>query len=264
MKEININIYKAWCILLAPTMTIALITLTGCASPKGPKQVWASPVERVVSPVNQAITDAPRTQPGKIMDPDAVTYAQVPSRIIYLPGGQGIKSRQSPRQEVAYNLVPVSRIGAIQAEGTPEFGEIIVQGGDKTTVDIAEMTIISDGGETLRGKGRRLGILGRTESAKSRAKDLLKKGEQLEWDTERGWVGFVVETRARPYTPKKVEEPKISEVKDTPKKEKPEIEDISKSKTKVEEKGDDEEEEEDFLLDLNTSSGGEEIELLFD
>ncbi len=234
---------------------LALTSITGCATRKGPQQVWAAPVQKYVSPINQAITDAPRTQPGKIMDPEALTYAQVPSRIIYMPGGHGIKSRKSPRQEVAYNLVPVSRIGAIQAEATPEFGEIIVQDRTTTIEDISEMTIMSKDGETLRGKGRRLGVLNQSSSEESRAKDLLKKGEELHWDKNKGWVGFVVERRARPYTPKNVDsEEAIKPVEDTPKKEEPQIEAIDSK----------EETDATVLEKVNESQSEEEIELSFD
>lgn len=242
-------------------IAMAILSLTGCATKKGPQQVWASPVQRVVSPVNQAITDAPRTQPGKIMDPEALTYAQVPSRILYLPGHHGVKSRKSPRQEVAYDLVPVSRIGAIQAEATPEFGEIIVQGSETKIEDITEMTVISEKGETLRGKGRRLGVLGKAESAKDRARDLLKKGEELQWDAERGWVGFVVEQKAKPYTPKKTETDNvIADVEDTPRKEGPKIESLDDANKKPPTN-----ENESIELDLKEEeTKEEEIELSFD
>lgn len=255
MKKMNINIYKVKSLIIISLSGIVLSTFTGCATRKGPQQVWASPVQRVVSPLNQAVTDAPRTQPGRIMDPDALTYAQVPSRIIYMPGGHDIKSRKSPRQEVAYNLVPVSRIGAIQAQTTPEFGEIIVQ--DKTTniEDVVEMTIFSKEGETLRGKGRRLGVLNQSKAEESRARDLLKKGEDLHWDKTKGWVGFVVEKRAKPYSPKNVDsEPGIKPVEDTPKREETKIESIDSST----------ESDLEVLEKVQESETDEEIELSFD
>jgi len=254
MKETMKYIYNANTTFLLGVMVVGLTSLTGCATKKGPQQVWAAPVQRYVAPVNQAVIDAPRTEPGKIMDPEALTYAQVPSRIIYMPGGHGIKSRQSPRQEVAYNLVPVSRIGAIQAEATPEFGEIIVQEKQTSIEDITEMSVISSGGETLRGKGRRLGVLSKSKTEENRARDLLKKGEELQWDKERGWVGFVVEKRAKPYTPKSTtKDPGIAEVKETPRKEEPKIEAI----------GNDSQAEKETAVEVK-SEEEEEIELSFD
>jgi hypothetical protein len=206
--------------------------LSGCAT-KGPKKVYAMPApvpERIVAPKNQAVADAPRTKPGKIMDPDSVTYAQVPSRIIYLPGQHGIFARSSAKQEVSYNLVPVDRIGAIQAEATPEFGETIVR--QETSIeikDVVETSFMNDDGSTSKGVARRLGVLGNNDVEKKRAENLTKRGEELRWSAEMGWVGFTPEKKAKPYKPAKQKEEKIPDL-DIPepssKKKKAEIEPI--------------------------------------
>jgi hypothetical protein len=204
--------------------------LTGCAT-KGPQKVYAMPArvpERIVSPTTQAIADAPRTKPGKVMDPDSITYAQVPSRIIYLPGQHGIFGRTSATQEVAYNLVPVDRIGAIQAESTPEFGETIVR--EQTSIsikDVIETTFMNDDGSTVKGTARRLGVLGNNDVEKNRAENLLKRGEDLRWSAEMGWVGFFPEKKAKPYKPTKPKKTKIPDLEVSEKKTpKPEIEAI--------------------------------------
>lgn len=206
--------------------------LTGCAT-KGPKQIYAMPApvqHRIVSPTSQAITDAPRTKPGKVMDPEAITYAQVPSRIIYLPGEHGIFARSSAKQEVSYNLVPVDRIGAIQAEATPAFGETIVREDVSIQVkDVVDTTFMNDDGSTSKGSARRLGVLGNNEVEKKRASNLLKRGEELRWSAEMGWVGFFPEKKAKPYKPTKdkiTSIPPLETPKKTSSKKKPDIEPI--------------------------------------
>jgi hypothetical protein len=199
------NKSRALALTLTGLAMTGMLLVTGCAT-KGPKRVYAAPFRpepNRVAPANQAIADAPRTQPGKVMDPDAITYAQVPARIIYLPGQHGIFGRESARQEVAYNLVPVDRIGAIQAEGTPEFGEIRTGQGPTVDVkvDVTEMTISNPDGSFSKGQARRLGVLGQSEAEKSRAGNLLQRGEELQWSTEIGWVGFRGETKAKGYEP---------------------------------------------------------------
>jgi hypothetical protein len=164
------------------------------------------------------------------MDPAAITYAQVPSRIIYLPGDQGIFARKSATQTVAYNLVPVDRIPAIQAEGTPEFGQIQGKREDGTkSLDIVETSFLEEDGSTIKGTGRRLGVLGQNEVEKERASNLLKRGEELRWSADIGWLGFIPDKKANAYTPKKEKEKDIPPI-ETPTEEtkkKPEIEQIS-------------------------------------
>ncbi len=253
-RKINLTVRS-----LATMLGLATVFATaGCATKRGPTQVYATPVQRTVSPLNQAIADAPRTQPGKIMDPEALTYAQVPSRIIYLPGDHGIAGRKSARQEVAYNLVPVSRIGAIQAEATPEFGEVIVQKETTRVEDITEMSFIESDGSTSRGRGRRLGVLGKSGDSEERASNLLKKGEELKWDSEVGWVGFVVDKKAKPYTPKQSKtNDAIKELELAPKKETPKIDNLESRKTEEIWKEEAKEAEEDISLDLDTKTNDE-------
>lgn len=193
-------------ILMNISTLLTSIFLSGCAT-KGPKMIYAMPAQlpqKVVSPTDQAIKNAPRTQPGKIMDPDSVTYAQVPSRIIYLPGEHGIFGRSSAQQEVSYNLVPVDRVGAIQAEATPDFGETIVREDISIKIkDVMETSFMNDDGSTVKGTARRLGVLGNNDVEKKRAQNLTKRGEELRWSAEMGWVGFFPEKKAKPYKPTK-------------------------------------------------------------
>lgn len=189
--------------------------LSGCAT-KGPKRVYAMPAQlptKITSPTTQAVNDAPRTRPGKVMDPDSITYAQVPSRIIYLPGQHGIFGRSSATQEVSYNLLPVDRVGAIQAEATPEFGETILRESVSVEIkDVVETSFMNDDGSTIKGSARRLGVLGNNNVEKKRARDLLKRGEELRWSAEMGWVGFFPEKKAKPYKPTKQKTEKIPEL----------------------------------------------------
>lgn len=218
-------------ILINLTLLTLGTVLTGCAT-KGPKKVYAMPApvqHRVIAPATQAVTDAPRTRPGKIMDPDSITYAQVPSRIIYLPGQHGIFGRSSAKQEVSYNLVPVDRVGAIQAEGTPDFGETIVREEVGISVkDVIQTTFMEEDGSTVRGTARRLGVLGNNDVEKKRAENLIKRGEELRWSAEMGWVGFFPEKKAKPYKPKKEKEQTIPDlnIPEEPPKKKAEIEPI--------------------------------------
>jgi hypothetical protein len=168
------------------------------------------------------VADAPRRQPGKLMDPDAVTYAQVPSRIIYLPGSAGVFGRVSGRQEVAYNLVPVDRIPEIQAQGTPSME---MREGRPSTQPSAQTPAAgsfpaafkNSDGVTTSGMARRLGVLGKTGVEKTRAESLLARGERLEWTPDVGWVGFTDQKVPKPLPPVKegVEIPAIPETPPT-------------------------------------------------
>ena len=235
---------------------------SGCAT-KGPKRVYAAPVlpePRRVAPADQAIADAPRNQPGRIMDPDAITYAQVPSRILYLPGQHGIFGRESARQEVAYNLVPVERIGAIQAQGTPEFGEIQTQEKVEMKVDITEMTVTNPDGSFSKGQARRLGVLGQSDAEKTRAENLLRRGEEIQWSAEVGWVGFTPEKKAKPYEPEgvKKKEEGPSEITAPEKANKPSIEPLEEPKKPSSEEVKKTQEED---LELELGPGKKETEI---
>jgi hypothetical protein len=257
-------------IVIFNTALIGLtIFVTGCAT-KGPKKVYATPVQppvRVVSPTVQAVNDAPRTQPGKIMDPDAVTYAQVPSRIIYLPGQHGIFSRSSAKQEVAYNLVPVDRIKAVQAEATPEFGEVLVRENvDVKVKDVIETSFMNEDGSTVKGTARRLGVLGQNDVEKQRAENLLRRGEELRWSADMGWVGFFPEKKAKPYRPAKEKETSIPplELGDISSKRPADIEPIGDRDTLNPIKEDSAEAEISLELDGGDESIEEEIDLTID
>lgn len=214
-----------------------LALITGCAT-KGPKKIYAMPVAptlKVKSPTSQAIADAPRTKPGSIMDPEALTYAQIPSRIIYLPGQHGLFGRSSAKQEVAYRLEPVDRIKAIQAQATPEFPE--TSRTDTTTTikikDITMQTFVNDDGTRVSGTARRLGILGQNDTEKIRALNLLRRGEELRWADEIGWVGFFAEEKAKAYSPKKEQQETIPplDLDSSPQESTAEIEPIKEEET---------------------------------
>ena len=183
---------------LTLSAVMAATLLTSCAT-RGPTRVTALPMPGpTVSPTNWAVVDAPRQQPGKLMDPDAVTYAQVPSRIIYMPGDSGIFGRRSARQEVAYNLVPVDRIPAIQAQGTPVFESRAPAETSQAKSNVFTAVFPGKDGASAKGTARRLGVLGKTDVEKTRAQSLLAKGETLHWAQDVGWVGFTEEIVVRP------------------------------------------------------------------
>lgn len=188
--------------LIKYTSLIAVMIAGGGCATKSAREVTAHsytiPIQK--APENWAIEAAPRTQPGKIMDPEAITYAQVPSRIIYLPGGGQIFGRSSPRQEVAYNLIPVGRIPEVQAGGTPSF-EKKVAPQEKPSASTFSAEFPDGEGNSARGSARRLGVLGKTEDEKTRAQALLSRDETLQWTPDTGWVGFTEEVIVRPLTP---------------------------------------------------------------
>lgn len=212
------------------TKTIPLIAaalmmvVTGCAT-RGPKLVTALPMPGpTIGPTNWMKADAPRTQPGKLMDPDAVTFGQVPTRIIYMPGQEGTFGRTSARQEVAYKLVPVDRIPEIQAQGTPVMD---TPASDRTTQEKAPKAVFSAAfknkdGVMAVGTARRLGVLGQTEAEKTRAESLLSKGETLQWTDDVGWVGFTEKDTPKPLPPQKKNVP-IPEIPDAKPSKAPEI-----------------------------------------
>lgn len=167
-------------------LAITAGALSSCAT-KGPREISAGPlvIPQRTGPTNWAIQDAPRTQPGKVMDPDAVTYAQVPKRILFMPGEHGIFGRSSAQQEVAYDLVPVDRIPEVRAQGTPAFQPNTSNAPKWTAATFADST-----GNLRKGKARRLGVINKTVRERTRAEALLEKNETLEWMEDIGWVGF--------------------------------------------------------------------------
>jgi predicted DNA-binding transcriptional regulator len=200
----------------AGTCLLIAFVMGGCAT-KGPKRVtaYAKDERPIRAETDWAIEEAPRTEPGKLMDPEAVTYAQVPSRIIYMPGRGGIFGRQSSRQEVAYNLVPVGRTPeAIAAAPEMEKKEVAGETETSPTASVFQSVFMGSGGKPVRGVARRLGVLGKTQEEENRAKALLKRDELLRWTVDVGWVGFteeVVVDDTRPAAPK-AEIPEIEEV----------------------------------------------------
>jgi len=222
-------------IILLPVL---VSILSSCGSTKGPREVTARPF---VIPQRQSATEwakdsAPRTQPGKVMDPDAVTYAQVPKRILFLPGEHGIFGRKSAQQEVAYDLVPVDRIPEVQAQGTPSF-----QPNYNNAAKWTAATFADPEGNLRKGKARRLGVTNQTVRERNRAESLLEKSETLEWLEGTGWVGFtetdIIQINKNP-TP--LEPPPAVEPLDVPEKVEPKIEAPTKIPTnpKVEKKKD--------------------------
>lgn len=167
------------------------VALQGCAT-KSARVVTANQVvsKPVTASQNWAIADAPRTEPGKIMDPEAVTYAQVPSRIIFLPGHGGIFGRDSARQEVAYNLVPVGRQPEAIAPAPEMTNKPAVTEGKEPPPNQFTSVFPDKNGKPTRGIARRLGVLGKTPDEEKRATALLQRDELLRWNTDVGWVGF--------------------------------------------------------------------------
>lgn len=206
-------------LLLYSLLFVTLVLISGCSTPKGPKTVTAY---QVIIPNKQASTQekaeqAPRTKPGIIMDPEAITWAQVPKRIIYFPGEHGIFSRSSSKQEVSYRLVPVERIGEIQAAGSPWFEEKPEAPDNLTFLtgkDVWSLVITELDGKKIRGTARRLGVIGKTESERIRAESLLRKKEMLRWTDESGWIGFTPEEilESPVQTAPKIEIPPIPEI----------------------------------------------------
>jgi hypothetical protein len=129
------------------------------------------------------------------MDPQAITFAQVPKRILFLPGQETTTSRISPSQEVAYNLVPVQQIPEIQSQQKPT---IIVPpsspGAELSgTKDISIYDEASK--STIDGRIRILDI--RSNNQESLAQSQLAPGETAKFIKPYGWVGW----KAKPTTP---------------------------------------------------------------
>lgn len=230
--------------LAATLLTICLsYGFTGCAT-KGPREVYAFPRvnPEMVAP-QQELLSPQRSRPGTIMDPESTTFAQVPKRILYLPGSQNIFGRTSPQQEVAYSLIPVDRLIPennlpSQAATPPPKKEE-----PKATKEVFKTAFVDEDGGERHGTARRLGILGKSPVEKQRAELLLKEKETLEWSAEAGWVGFQEERKTRlvpkpanplPIAPAKPKEeiplPQVEPVQLTPKKSPP-----TEEKPKVEE-----------------------------
>lgn len=173
---------------------LGAVFLTGCATGnKGPKTYEA----RTYQPARQGIVNSeiyvsPRQKVGQVMDPQATTFAQVPKRILFLPGEQGITSRVSSTQEVKYDLVPVAQIPEIQSQVKPT---VIIPSTERTVVtsnnqEPREISIMEEGqSEPTLGKARILEI--REQSQEELAKSLLRTNkEQAKYVPPYGWIAW--------------------------------------------------------------------------
>lgn len=218
MKTMPQNTPHKLPLLMGVVLLAAMVGTPGCAT-KGARNVYAQPAASPggTGPVRAVTanspTDAPRTEPGKVMDPEALTYAQVPARIIYLPGQHGYFGRTSARQEVAFNLQPVSRIAEIQAQGTPAF-----IGDDATGVEERTFawSVMDSDGSTRKGMARALEVRSQDRGQKNRAEAMLRRGETLEWNEQAGWVAFrLIETLPAFVEPKPIQDANIPVVEES-------------------------------------------------
>ena len=198
----------------------ALLTLTGCAT-RSAKKVTAhqvpstnqQPFRVQVAPLQDTV-NTKRPVIGTVMDPEAVTYTQVPERIIYIPGKHTIFSRTSAEQQVAYNLIPVSQTPEHQPV-TPPYFEGKTIGGEAPRSSFTTSFINSDT-STTTGTARRLGVTSQNPSEKERAKQLLRETEELKWNEAVGWIGFTEIETTQPKVsiqtpPPAAEPPKTTE-----------------------------------------------------
>jgi hypothetical protein len=180
-------------------LTIITPLLGACAT-KGAKSIYAFPQpSNTRTAPNQEFLSPNRVKPGEIMDPEVLTYAQVPSRIIYLPGGQTLFSRHSSSQAVAYTLEPV---GISQPPTLANPTPTPKPQAPTNTREVFKTAFIEEDGAEVQGTARRLGILGKSEVEKERAELLLREKETLRWSAEAGWVGFLQEKKTQPIPSK--------------------------------------------------------------
>jgi len=195
----HLSLHKIYTFLVP---TLALLLLSSCAT-KGPKKIYAFPKYTPERPAPQeGFLNPTRTQPGTLMDPEALTYAQVPKRIIYLPGQHNMFNRQSAQQEVAYELVAVDRSHRIadlpsQAANPPS----PTPKEQKTSPEVFKTAFMDPSGGERHGTARRLGILGKSTVEKQRAELLLREKETLEWSADAGWIGFQEERKTQLVAP---------------------------------------------------------------
>lgn len=172
---------------------LATILISGCASKK-PYKVDARPI--AVSQVAPIAKDIQRRTPGQVMDPEAEVFAQVPKRIIYLPGEHGLTGRRSAEQIAAYSLVKVGSLPEIQ---TNQPTSVILtdpnQNPAKGSRDIINMTI--DG--TQEGTARVLHV--RESEQIDLARGRIRGGETLKFFDQTGWVGWIPKQGTGPTAP---------------------------------------------------------------
>lgn len=176
--------------------------LTGCATKK-PYKVNASPIR--TSQVAPMAREIQRTSPGEVMDPEAEVFAQVPKRIIFLPGQNSLTGRVSPEQVAAYSLVKVGQLPEVQA-GQPT--TVIMtdpsQNPDKGRKEIVNMTI-NERGITEEGTARVLNVMESTDVDKARGR--IRPGETLKFIEYTGWVGWIPKGAFIPAPTQKIPEP---------------------------------------------------------
>jgi len=194
---------------------LAIFLLPSCSSSpkKGRQEIYVSPIR--TESVSQIAEREVRTLPGEVMDPNARTFAQIPQRIIYLPGEEGIFTRRSPEQLAAYQLVRKEDIPEIQSTDKPTI--ILPQGRFPQSQEniaqegaIMEMAIMSESG-VVEGTARDLNLPERTQDQAARGK--IYQGETLKFIEGTGWVGWMPKGQRTP--PQVVEQGDIQEEEET-------------------------------------------------
>jgi len=175
----------------------AASALSGCAT-KGAKEIFAFPKlsETITSPT-QSFLSPERTKPGQIMDPNSLTFAQVPTRILYIPSEGGLFSRKSSSQHVAYELIPVDFNNTAHLNPTLASSNNLNPSAKPELKEFFRTTFLGKDGQERTGTARRLGLLGKSTVEKERATLLLKGKESLEWSPEAGWIGFLAEKKTK-------------------------------------------------------------------
>lgn len=184
--------------------TTLLLGVTGCATKdKGqPYQITAAPIRS--SEVAPMAKEIQRTSPGEIMDPDAQVFAQVPKRILYLPGESTLTGRTSPEQIAAYSLVNVNQIPEIQSNAPTT---VVLtdpnQNPDQGQTDIVNLTI-SERGSTEEGTARILNVSENVDI--DRARGRIRPGETLRFIDTTGWVGWIPKGASAPTRTQEIPE----------------------------------------------------------
>jgi hypothetical protein len=180
------SLQRLWATTLCLIGCVFVPGMTGCAN-KEPVQITARPIR--TSQVGTMAREIQRTSPGEVMDPNAEVFAQVPKRILFLPGEHGIFSRQSPEQLAAYDLVKVGQLPEVQAnQPTSVILTDPWKNAEKGTQDIINMTI-AESGRLEEGTARRLNVMQAIDIDFARPR--IRKGETLRFFEDTGWVGWI-------------------------------------------------------------------------
>lgn len=163
----------------------------------------SEPISFAQKPLKQALYDSSPSSPSSPSSASAATsayptFVQVPEHIYLVPGNANLLQSQSATQHIRYQLVPSGRFVEAQNNPTPAYESKPSPNAKETRPASFTTSFRSANRAILTGTARTLGIAFDIPEEESRARALLRQGEELRYHSKWGWVGFTPNESIQP------------------------------------------------------------------